>query len=114
VVALGLLVVALLPPDGPIWPIMAALALCGLGFGSFQAPNNRTMLANAPRHRAGSAGGMQSTARVLGQAAGTVIVAMVFHVSAHGNAESIALGALYAAAAVAGVASAWAAGASVS
>ena len=105
VVALGLLVVALLPPDGPIWPIMVALALCGLGFGSFQAPNNRTMLANAPRHRAGSAGGMQSTARVLGQAAGTVIVAMVFHVSAHGNAESIALGALYAAAAVAGMAS---------
>jgi hypothetical protein len=30
---------------------------------------------------------------------------MVFHVSAHGNAESIALGALYAAAAVAGMAS---------
>jgi len=105
VVALGLLVVAMLPPDGPMWPIMAALAFCGLGFGSFQAPNNRTMLANAPRHRAGSAGGMQSTARVLGQAAGTVIVAMVFHVSAHGNAESIALGALYAAAAVAGMAS---------
>jgi len=104
VVALGLLVVALLPADGPIWPIMVALAFCGLGFGAFQAPNNRTMLANAPRNRAGSAGGMQSTARVLGQAAGTVIVAMVFHVAAHGRAESIALGALFAASAVAGMA----------
>lgn len=111
-VAAGLLVVALLPADGPMWPIMAALAFCGLGFGAFQAPNNRTMLANAPRSRAGSAGGMQSTARVLGQAAGTVIVATVFHVSAHGSGggsadglgESIALGALFAAAVVAGVA----------
>ena len=52
--------------------------------------------------RLSSAGGAGQAA---GQAAGTVIVAMVFHVSAHGNAESIALGALYAAAAVAGMAS---------
>ncbi len=103
-VALGLLVVALLPADGAMWPMMLALAFCGLGFGAFQAPNNRAMLANAPRNRAGSAGGMQSTARVLGQAAGTVIVATVFHVSAHGAGESIALGALFAASAVAGVA----------
>ena len=37
------------------------------------------MLGATPRNRAGSAGGLQSTARVLGQAAGTTMVAMVFH-----------------------------------
>jgi len=100
-VAVGLVVVALVPPDGARWPIMVALFVCGFGFGAFQAPNNRAMLANAPRNRAGSAGGMQSTARVLGQASGTVIVAAVFHHAHGGEGGSIALGALYVAALVA-------------
>ena len=100
-VSVGLLVVALLPAGGALWPIMLALFICGFGFGVFQAPNNRAMLANAPRERAGSAGGMQSTARVLGQASGTVVVAGVFHLS-HG--AGIAVAALFVASAVALVA----------
>ena len=103
-VAGGLLLVAWLPADGERWPIMVALFVCGFGFGAFQAPNNRAMLASAPRARAGSAGGMQSTARVLGQASGTTMVATVFHVS-HGG-TSIAVAALYVAAGLACVAAA--------
>ncbi len=101
-VAAGLLVVAWLPAEGARWPVMAALFVCGFGFGAFQAPNNRAMLAGAPRSRAGSAGGMQSTARVLGQASGTTIVATVFHFS-HGG-SGIAVAALYVAAGMACVA----------
>ena len=101
-VAAGLLLVAWLPADGARWPVMAALFVCGAGFGAFQAPNNRAMLASAPRARAGSAGGMQSTARVLGQASGTTMVATVFHFS-HGGA-GIAVAALYVAAGLACVA----------
>ena len=101
-VALGLLLVAWLPAGGDRWPVMAALFLCGAGFGAFQAPNNRAMLASAPRSRAGSAGGMQSTARVLGQASGTTLVATVFHFS-HGGPD-IAVPALYLAAGLAGAA----------
>lgn len=82
VVGAGLVTMALLPPQGAIWPFMVAMFCSGLGFGSFQTPNNRTILGAAPRHRAASAGGMQSTARVLGQAAGTTTVAMVFHFGA--------------------------------
>ena len=93
VVAGGLLLLAWLPADGARWPIMAALFFCGLGFGAFQAPNNRAMLAGAPRARAGSAGGMQSTARVLGQATGTTIVAMVFHSAVTGTQIALYLGA---------------------
>jgi DHA2 family multidrug resistance protein-like MFS transporter len=78
-VASGLLVIAGLDPRAPAWWMMLALAFCGAGFGSFQAPNNRAMLAAAPRNRAGVAGGMQSTARVFGQATGTMLVALCFH-----------------------------------
>ena len=46
------------------------MALCGFGFGFFQAPNNRTMLAAAPRARSGAAGGMLATARLLGMTVG--------------------------------------------
>ncbi len=78
-VCAGLLLTASLNPAGPAWMLMAALALCGAGFGSFQSPNNRAMLAVAPRARAGVAGGMQSTARVFGQASGTMLVGLCFH-----------------------------------
>jgi DHA2 family multidrug resistance protein-like MFS transporter len=49
-----------------------------VGFAGFQAPNNRVMLVSAPRARAGSAGGLQSTARVLGQATGAALAAACF------------------------------------
>ncbi|MBY0337746.1 MAG: MFS transporter [Acetobacteraceae bacterium] len=76
--ALANLMLAALPAGGPLWPILGALILAGVGFGAFQAPNNRTMLAAAPRARAGSAGGMQSTARVLGQSIGATAAAFAF------------------------------------
>jgi DHA2 family multidrug resistance protein-like MFS transporter len=77
--ALGLATLALLHPGMSSWDIAWRMALCGLGFGIFQSPNNRTMIAAAPRARSGAAGGMLSTARLLGQTTGAVAVAMGFH-----------------------------------
>jgi DHA2 family multidrug resistance protein-like MFS transporter len=57
------------------------MAVCGLGFGLFQSPNNRTIVSCAPRHRSGAAGGMLATARLLGQTAGAVSVAAAFHLA---------------------------------
>jgi DHA2 family multidrug resistance protein-like MFS transporter len=54
------------------------MGLCGLGFGFFQAPNNRTLLAAAPRPRSGAAGGMLASARLLGQTLGAAGVAILF------------------------------------
>jgi len=54
------------------------MALCGLGFGFFQAPNNRAIMASAPRRPSGAAGGMLSAARLLGQALGAAGVAILF------------------------------------
>ena len=66
------------------------MALCGFGFGFFQAPNNRTMLAAAPRTRSGAAGGMLAIARLLGMTLGATVVALVFHV-APDRAEPVSL-----------------------
>ena len=55
------------------------MALCGIGFGLFQSPNNRTIVSSAPRQRSGAAGGMLATARLLGQTTGAVAVGVAFH-----------------------------------
>lgn len=79
--ALALVALALLPAQPSDWDIVWRMALGGAGFGLFQAPNNRTMLACAPRVRAGAAGGMLATARLLGMSAGATVAAVVFRVT---------------------------------
>jgi DHA2 family multidrug resistance protein-like MFS transporter len=88
--ATGLALLALLPADAGNVAIVWRVALCGLGFGFFQAPNNRTMLATAPRDRAGAAGGMLATARLTGMTGGATLAALVFRVAPH-DAERVAL-----------------------
>jgi DHA2 family multidrug resistance protein-like MFS transporter len=55
------------------------MAVCGIGFGLFQSPNNRTIVSAAPKPRSGAAGGMLATARLLGQTFGAVTVGVTFH-----------------------------------
>ena len=71
----------------------AAVALCGASFGAFMTPNNRTMLSAAPVARAGSAGGMQATARVLGTTLGTTTLALAFQAAGTGAGPRLALAA---------------------
>ena len=56
------------------------LALCGLGFGLFQSPNNHTIVTSAPLRRAGAASGMLGTARLTGQSLGAVLLGIIFSV----------------------------------
>ncbi|HVW91216.1 MAG TPA: MFS transporter [Devosia sp.] len=83
--SIGLGAVALLPAHPAAWDIIWRLALCGLGFGLFQSPNNKIMISSAPRHRTGGASGMQSTARLLGQSAGAALAAIIFGLTASYN-----------------------------
>ncbi len=78
VMATGLLLLAFFPSSGGSLGLIWRMALCGLGFGFFQAPNNRTIMAAAPRARSGAAGGMLSAARLLGQTLGAASVAILF------------------------------------
>jgi len=79
VLACGLWLMSRLPADASTTSILWRMGLCGLGFGFFQAPNNRTMLGSAPRERAGAAGGMLATARLTGMTVGASLTALVFH-----------------------------------
>jgi MFS transporter, DHA2 family, multidrug resistance protein len=77
--AIGLFMLSRLGPAPSTFDIVWRMALCGLGFGLFQSPNNRTIVSSAPNNRSGAAGGMLATARLLGQTSGAVAVAAAFH-----------------------------------
>jgi DHA2 family multidrug resistance protein-like MFS transporter len=102
--ALGLFALSRLSPHATDMDITWRMALCGLGFGFFQSPNNRAMVTSAPMHRSGAAGGMLATARLLGQTAGAVTTAVFFHLAGT-HAASTALATAAAIAAVAAVVS---------
>jgi DHA2 family multidrug resistance protein-like MFS transporter len=74
------------------------MAVCGIGFGFFQAPNVKAIMASAPASRSGSASGMVATARLIGQSLGAALVAFcltVFHL--RGTWYALAIGAAFAA-----------------
>ncbi len=74
------------------WNIAWRMAICGIGFGMFQTPNNIVMVMATPVHRTGGAGGMQSTARLVGQTFGATIVSSIFALIAlESNAVKICL-----------------------
>ncbi|ORC47138.1 MFS transporter [Burkholderia sp. A27] len=79
----GLLLLATLGAHPEPVQIAWRMALCGVGFGIFQSPNNRTILASAPRERSGGASGMLGTARLTGQTLGAALVALIFGVAPH-------------------------------
>ena len=92
VLAMGLASAALWRPGGSALPYMLFAALCGVGFGLFQVPNNRNLFLSAPPHRSGAAGGMQGTARLSGQTAGAVLMTLLFTALPLSNAPRVGLG----------------------
>jgi len=63
-------------PEAPsTFAIAWRMAVCGAGFGLFQAPNMKAIMGSAPRERAGGASGIVATARLTGQASGAALVA---------------------------------------
>lgn len=60
------------------WNIAWRMAICGVGFGMFQTPNNIVMVMATPVNRTGGAGGLQSTARLVGQTLGATVIGSVF------------------------------------
>ncbi|WP_282761209.1 MFS transporter [Komagataeibacter saccharivorans] len=83
IVGLGYLLVRLTPLDAGNFDIMWRFAFAGIGFGLFVAPNNKSMVAASPLHRSGSASGMISVARILGQTTGGMLVALILTDVAH-------------------------------
>jgi DHA2 family multidrug resistance protein-like MFS transporter len=99
--AAGLLCLALLPGDATSFAVVWRMAMCGLGFGFFQSPNNRTMLSSAPMGRSGAASGMLATARLTGQTFGATLAAISFRFASHAAPVALAAAAMFAIAAAA-------------
>jgi DHA2 family multidrug resistance protein-like MFS transporter len=81
VFAVGLALLATIRPGASDLDVCWRMVVCGMGFGFFQSPNNRAMVASAPMKRSGAAGGMLATARLLGQTAGALATAVFFHLA---------------------------------
>jgi DHA2 family multidrug resistance protein-like MFS transporter len=99
---------ALLPADPKLWDITLRMSICGLGFGFYQSPNMRALMASAPPERSGGASGMVAMVRLTGQTIGAALVALCFGLIGGGTTLALWLGAVFAAlAAVASSARLW-------
>ncbi|MFI3258504.1 MAG: MFS transporter [Rikenellaceae bacterium] len=80
ILTIGLLLMGFIPEEPTKFDFMWRLALCGFGFGCFQAPNNSIIISSAPLSRSGSASGMMASARLTGQIIGAASVALMFYI----------------------------------
>lgn len=101
ILCIGLALLGAMPAHASASDIVWRLAICGAGFGFFQSPNMKALMASAPRERSGAASGIIPTARLIGQATGAALVAACF--TALGEAGAIT--ALWIGSAFAGAAS---------
>lgn len=78
VLTIGLLLLAAMPASPDDWNIVWRMAVCGVGFGFYQTPNNLTLMTAGPPARSGAASGMVAVARTVGWSLGSAIVALIF------------------------------------
>jgi len=76
--AIGMALLATLPPSPSVLDIVWRMAICGCGFGFFQAPNMKAIMSSAPAGRSGGASGIVATARLIGQTTGAALAALCF------------------------------------
>jgi MFS transporter, DHA2 family, multidrug resistance protein len=76
--AAGLLLMVFLPTTPAKCDVVWRLALCGIGFGLFQTPNNTAMMTAGPLGRSGAASGMNAAARYVGWSVGSALASLIF------------------------------------
>ncbi|RBA25086.1 DHA2 family multidrug resistance protein-like MFS transporter [Herminiimonas fonticola] len=86
----GMVSLILMPENPSTFAICWRMAVCGIGFGFFQAPNLKAIMHSAPPERSGGASGIIATSRLIGQASGAALVAFCFTISSN-NGELYAL-----------------------
>ena len=91
VLAVGMCGLALQSHHPSLPMLVLWMALCGAGFGFFQAPNLTALMSSAPPHRSGGASGVIGVVRLLGQASGAALVALCFHLAGLRDGPTVAL-----------------------
>ncbi len=82
-IAAGLLIAAsaltmtTITVDSPVWTLLIAYVLFGLGFGTMNTPVTTTVVSGMPRSRAGVASGLASTGRQVGISLGVALAGTV-------------------------------------
>ena len=69
----GLVLFSRIDADTPMFALVAALCMVGIGLGSFQVPNMSFVMASIPRSQQGVAGGMTQMVRTAGLVAGLAV-----------------------------------------
>src|ERR1700726_2397502 len=96
---LGMALLAMLPVNPHVADIVWRMAICGCGFGLFQAPNIKALMSSAPAGRSGGASGIVPTARLTGQTIGAALAGLCFGIAGREGASiALLLGAVFAAA----------------
>ena len=94
----GMALLAMLPASPHVADIVWRMAICGFGFGFFQAPNLKALMSSAPPGRSGGASGIVATARLTGQTIGAALAALCFSLAGRDGATiALVLGAAFAA-----------------
>jgi EmrB/QacA subfamily drug resistance transporter len=76
----GIFLMTFLGTTTPLWYIMAALLIIGLGFGLFTSPNTNAIMSSVEKRYYGVASGIVSTMRLLGQMFSMGITMTIFSV----------------------------------
>lgn len=75
----GMLLMANLPADPSNGAIVWRVALCGIGFGLFQSPNNLLIMTSVSHENSSIASGLLGSSRLIGQIVGSALVAIFFN-----------------------------------
>jgi MFS family permease len=78
IMGVGLLLLAGLGSTSALWFAALALAMAGLGTGTFISPNTSALMGSAPKHRQGIASGVQAAARNTGMVLGIGLAGAIF------------------------------------
>jgi MFS family permease len=69
----------------PLWQLVVAYLLFGIGFGMLNAPITNTAVSGMPRSQAGVAAAVASTSRQVGQSLGVAVIGSVVTSAVHGS-----------------------------
>jgi EmrB/QacA subfamily drug resistance transporter len=78
ILSAGLFMLSRLGPESSLWSVALALAVAGLGTGTFISPNNSALMGSAPPYRQGIAAGILATARSVGMVLGIGLSGAIF------------------------------------
>ena len=80
IIVVGLVLLVFLSFETPIWYIVGALLLLGVGFGIFSSPNTNVIMSSVGKQYLGQASAITGTARLLGQTFSIGIAGMLISI----------------------------------